>query len=193
MERFQVQRSHYSLCVLSEIGSSPYFVSFATVYWIDVFTRRLYKDILLDSIRFCQQNKGLELYAWCVMSNHIHLIIGTSDKRMEDIIRDLKKYTAVKLLEAIRENPQESRKEWILWMMERAGKRNPNNQHYQFWQQNNQPIELTDAIIAEQKLEYLHQNPVEAGFVEEAEEYLYSSAKDYAGKKGSLEIDYLFG
>lgn len=173
--------------------NQPYFVSFATVYWIDVFTRRVYKDIVLDSIRFCQQNKGLELYAWCVMSNHIHLIIGTNDKRMEDIIRDLKKYTAVKLLEAIRENPQESRKEWMLWMMERAGKRNPNNQHYQFWQQNNQPIELSNALIAEQKLEYLHQNPVEAGFVEEAEEYLYSSAKDYAGRKGLLEIIYLFG
>ena len=79
--------------------------------------------MILESIRFCQQNKGLEIYAWCIMSNHIHLIIGTHDKRMEDIVRDLKKYTSVKLLESIRENPQESRKEWMLWMFERAGKR----------------------------------------------------------------------
>ena len=171
----------------------PYFVSFATVFWIDVFTRNTYRDILLDSIRYCQQHKGLELYAWCIMSNHVHLIIGTTDKKMEDILRDLKKYTSVKILEAIKENPQESRREWMLWMFKQAGKRNSNNQHYQFWQQNNQPIELSSALIAEQKLAYLHNNPVEAGLVEEAEYYLYSSAKDYAGKKGLLDVIFLFG
>jgi putative transposase len=170
-----------------------YFVSFATINWIDVFTRRIYKDILVESLAFCQKEKGLEIYAWCIMSNHIHLIIGTNKSPLAGIMRDLKKYTSVKILEAIENNIQESRREWMLWMFERAGKRNGNNKKYQFWQQNNKPIELSNAEMARQKLDYLHFNPVEAGFTSEPEEYWYSSARDYAGKKGLLEIKFLFG
>jgi putative transposase len=173
----------------------PYFVSFSVVYWIDVFTRDIYRDILLDSLRYCQQHKGLEVYAWVIMTNHIHLIIGRKGEgKMQDIIRDMKKYTSVQLLKAIGENPQESRKEWMLWMFERAGKRNPNNQKHQFWQQDNHPIELSNAEIAEQKLTYLHENPVKAGFVSEIEHYLYSSARDYTGQQGLLaDVIFLFG
>ncbi len=169
-----------------------YFVSFATVNWIDVFIRREYKDILVNSLDYCIANKGLELYAWCIMSSHVHLIIGTESTKMEDIIRDLKKYTSKALIKSISENPVESRREWMLWMFERAGKRNSNNVNYQFWQQNNQPIELSTPVIILQKLNYLHYNPVEAGFVEEESEYLYSSAKDYQDKKGLLPIKFLF-
>ena len=167
-----------------------YFVSFATVHWIDIFTRRIYKDILVDSLRYCQENKGLEVYAWCIMTNHVHLIIGTNDKPLQDIMRDLKRHTSKTLLKTIEENPTESRREWLLWIMEWAGKKTPNNEKYQLWQQNNQPILIQDAIMLEQKLTYLHNNPVEAGFVEDSWGYLYSSAKDYAGRKGLLEIIY---
>ena len=146
----------------------------------------------LDSLRFCQGNKGLEIYAWCIMSNHVHLIIGTSQMPMQDIIRDLKKYTSVKIIEAIKENQQESRKEWLLWMFERAGKKNPNNTNYQFWQQDNHPIELSNNEMMIQKLNYIHQNPVEEGIVLSSEAYLYSSAKNYAGMKDYLiEILYI--
>ncbi len=159
-----------------------YFLSFATVHWIDVFTRPLYKDILIESLEFCQKNKGLDIFAYVIMTNHVHLIVGRSGKqKIEEIIRDFKKFTAYKLLKTIAENNQESRKEWILWMMARAGKKNPNNKNYQFWQQNNHPIALTSNKILEQKLEYIHNNPVEQGIVSEPEDYLYSSAKNYAG------------
>ncbi len=168
--------------------SRLYFVSFATVYWIDIFTRRIYKDILVESLDYCQKNKGLEVYAWCIMTNHVHLIIGTVDKPLQDIMRDLKRYTSKKLLKTIEENPTESRRELLLWMMKEAGKKNPNNEKYQLWQQDNHPIEIQDVDMFEQKLIYLHNNPVEAGFVDEAWEYLYSSAKDYSGGKGLLEI-----
>lgn len=168
-----------------------YFVSFATVNWIDVFIRRIYKDILVNSLSYCINEKGLELYAWCIMTSHVHLIIGTTGEPMEFILRDLKKYTSKRMREAIAENPQESRREWMLWMTERAGKQNPNNNDFQFWQQNNNPIELFDNAIMQQKLDYLHHNPVEAGFVEEPWEYLYSSARDYCGKKGLVKINLL--
>ncbi len=166
--------------------SKLYFVSFATVYWIDVFSRKVYRDILLDSLAFCQQNKGMELYAYCIMTNHVHLIIGSEKTPLSGLMRDLKKFTSTAILKAIAENPEESRKEWMLWMFERAGKKNSNNTKYQFWQQDNHPIQLMTDAMVKQKLAYLHNNPVEAGIVLSAEEYLYSSAKNYCGLKEHL-------
>ena len=166
----------------------PYFITFSVIHWIDVFTRTLYKDILVESIKFCIENKGLEVYAWCIMSNHIHMVIGTKDLDMQEIIRDMKKHTSKEIVKAIRANEQESRKEWMLWMFEREGKRNPNNQGHQFWQQDNHPIELFTNEVIQQKIDYIHNNPVKAGWVDEPEHYLYSSARDYAGLPGIIPI-----
>ncbi len=80
------------------------------------------------------------------------------------------------------------RREWLLWMFGRAGKRNSNNEVYQFWQQNNHPMELVTIEMVEQRLNYLHQNPVEAGFVANGKDYWYSSARDYEGEVGLLPI-----
>ncbi len=122
------------------------------------------------------------------MTNHVHLIMGTNDKPMQDILRDLKKYTSKELIRTIQSNSQESRKEWMLPMFERAGYKNGNNKYYQFWQQHNRPIELYNADLAEQKLLYIHDNPVKAGFVDRPEDYLYSSAKSYAGLDGLVPV-----
>jgi hypothetical protein len=107
---------------------------------------------------------------------------------MEDIMRDLKSHTSRQLKKAIKGNSQESRKEWMIEMMEHAGKKNSNNKSFQFWRQDNHPIELWDNYMLEQKLDYLHNNPVTAGFVINPEDYLYSSAMDYCGVKGLLDI-----
>ena len=165
----------------------PHFVTFTVVRWIDVFTRRQYKDILVASLKFCMAKKGLKLYAWVIMSNHVHLIIGTSGQPMEFILRDIKRHTSKALTKAISENMQESRREWMLWFFEREGKHNPNNEHFQFWQQGNHPIELWSSAVMDQKLDYIHNNPVVAGWVDEPEHYLYSSARDYAGGKGLID------
>jgi len=165
-----------------------YFVSFAVVNWIDLFIRNEYKQIILDSWKHCRVNKGLEIYGWCVMTSHIHMIIGTQGDKLEGIMRDMKKHTSIELRKAIQNHPTESRREWILWMMERAGRKNSNNQNFQLWQQDNHPIELYDHKILHQKLDYIHYNPVEAGFVEKPEDYLYSSARNYYGMQGLLDI-----
>lgn len=101
--------------------SKLYFVSFATVYWIDLFVRYEYNEILLASLKHCQKEKGLEIYAWCIMTSHVHLIIGSTSKPMQDILRDFKSYTSRKLREEINVHPVESRREWMRWMMQRAG------------------------------------------------------------------------
>ncbi len=91
-----------------------YFVSFATVYWIDVFIRPIYKDILVDSINYCIREKGLIVYGWVIMSSHVHMIISTGKDKMPDILRDLKKHTSKEITRSIKENIQESRREWMV-------------------------------------------------------------------------------
>lgn len=170
---------------------SLYFVTLTIVSWIDLFIRNEYRELILDSIKYCQANKGLRVFAWCIMTSHIHLIIGTTDKPMQHIIRDLKRHTSIALRKSINDNPQESRKHWLQWMMQQAGKHNSNNIDWQLWQQHNHPIELTNGNILLQKLNYIHNNPVQAGFVNDAEAFTYSSAADYSGSKGLLDIEVL--
>lgn len=78
--------------------------------WVDVFTRKQYHDIVLDSLRYCQKEKGLIIYRWCIMSNHVHLIAKAKDENLGDILRDLKKFTAKQMIKAIRENEKGKQK-----------------------------------------------------------------------------------
>jgi REP element-mobilizing transposase RayT len=160
----------------------PYFVTFTVIQWLDIFIRKEYKDILLESLRYCQENKGLEVYGYCIMTSHAHLIIARNgDRSLDGIIGDIKKFTAKRLIEAIKSNPQESRKELLMWLFEKAGRANGNNTNYQLWQQHSHPIELATNEMISQTLKYVHNNPVEAGIVLSPEHYLYSSAVNYAG------------
>jgi putative transposase len=168
--------------------SELYFITYTVVDWIDVFTRNLYRDILLDSWNYCIKNKGLRIHAWCIMTNHVHMIISSEKEELSHIMRDMKSYTSTSLRKHITENPKESRKKWMLRLMKRAGNKNSNNKDFQFWQQHNHPLLLDSNFLLEQKLDYIHNNPVKAGFVDEPEDYVYSSARDYAGEKGLIDI-----
>jgi len=123
------------------------------------------------------------------MPSHVHFIFRSANEDPSGLLRDFKGYTARKLIKAIEENPQESRKEWLLWMMERAGKKKSNVSKRQFWQQHNKPIELWSSAVIQQKIEYIHNNPVENGFVVEAVDWKYSSARNYADDETILKID----
>ena len=176
-----------------------YFVTFAVVGWVDVFTRNVYKDILIESWKYCQQKKGLLIHAYVIMTNHVHMIISRNSKNLlEDIMRDMKKFTSAKILAAIK-TESESRRECLpagqsgmLAIFKEAGEANSNNTTYQFWQQDNHPIECDTSDILKQKMEYVHENPVRAGFVERAEDWMYSSAGDYyANRKGLIDLSYI--
>ena len=172
--------------------SGVYFITFSVVEWVDVFTRIDYADIFINSLNFCISKKGLHVFAWVLMPNHFHMIAKAKDGcNLSGIIRDLKKYTSVRIVEAIEQNNKESRKGWMLWLFSTAGKRNSNNINHQFWQQNNHPEELFSGKMIEQKLRYIHQNPVKAGLVFEEQNYRYSSAIDYSGGKGLVEIEFV--
>ncbi|MEJ1222923.1 REP-associated tyrosine transposase [Sediminicola sp. 1XM1-17] len=169
--------------------TAAYFVSFATVYWIDVFTRQPYFSILERAIAHCRNEKGMKVFAYCLMPSHVHLIFRSTNGDPSGLLRDFKGFTAKKLIKAIEENPQESRKEWLLWMMERAGKMKSNVSKRQFWQHHNKPIELWSNQVIKQKIEYIHYNPVEQGFVTDPIAWKYSSARNYVDDDTILKID----
>lgn len=167
-----------------------YFLTLSVINWIDVFTRPIYRNIIIDSLKYCCQYKGLDLYAYVIMSNHIHLIASTPGQHLGHIIGDFKKFTCKKIIEVI-QGENESRKEWMIGQFKRQGQRNRNNSNYQFWIQNNHPELLYSERFRLQKLNYLHQNPVRAGIVYKAEDYIYSSASNYAGLESLLEVKFL--
>ncbi len=152
-----------------------YFVSFSVVGWLDIFTRRIYQEILIESFEYCQTHKNLKLYCYCIMPNHVHFIAQSEAGSLTTVLRSLKSFTAKELMKAIGENIQESRKELFLHQFSYYGKKNKNAE-MQFWKHDNHPFYLYSNEMIDQKIDYIHQNPVEAGFVNEAHEWRLSSA-----------------
>jgi REP element-mobilizing transposase RayT len=154
-----------------------HFVTFTIVDWIDVFIRPSYKQLIIDSFIYCQKNKGLEIYAFCLMTNHLHLLVSArSPVRLPDIVRDFKKHTNKQIIKLIKEE-NESRRDRI--------------QNYKVWRDGYHSIECDREDILFQKLDYIHDNPVRAEIVSYPEHYIYSSAINYAGERGLLEVTLL--
>ncbi len=157
-------------------NDKTYFITFTIVDWIDLFTRNDYVDILVNSIKFCQKEKGLKIYAYCIMPSHVHMIAAAEKGSLGDILRDLKGFTSRKLIHEIKENPHESRKTWLLESFDKAALKNAPKQLYQVWQHSNFPVELYSMKFIDQKEKYIHRNPVEAGLVSHPQHYRLSSA-----------------
>ncbi|MBS1596566.1 MAG: transposase [Bacteroidetes bacterium] len=173
-------------------SDGTYYLTLTVVDWVDVFTRPAYRHIIIESLAYCQREKGLILHAWVIMSNHIHLIASARPGHtLSDFLRDFKKHTNKEIIAAIKEMP-ESRRNWMLNRFEYAGRNDPKIQDYRFWQEGNEAKELSTHDFARQKLDYLHENPVRAEWVDKSTDYRYSSAVDYAGGVGILKIDLLY-
>ena len=176
-------------CYVIKDQCASYFLTFQVIAWVDIFTRECYRKIVVDCFNFCVEHKKLDVHAWVIMSNHVHCILSSRNGTLSDTIRDLKRYTARRILEAIQQG-QESRKEWMLYQFKRAGWMNARNKTYQFWTHENHAVEIDPflADMGDSKLIYIHENPVRAGFVFNPEDYLYSSSRDYAGLKGLVNL-----
>ena len=171
----------------------PHFITFTVVGWIDVFSREQYKELFVESLKYCQEHKGMVLHAWTIMTNHVHLIISSDTNKLEHIVRDLKKYTSKQIIKAIQENNTESRKEWMLNIFNYTGTNNNRNKDFQFWKQDYHPIELNTTLKIKRYLNYLHNNPVKSGLVWEPWHYKYCSAIDYyTNEHGLLKIEHLY-
>jgi putative transposase len=165
-----------------------HFITCTIVDWIDIFTRKECKDIIVASLNHCAKNKALVVNAWCLMSNHLHLVVRAGgEAQLSEIIRDFKKWTARELI-AWLSDEHESRREWMDRQFRFHGKFRKNVDVYHIWDDDNHPILLEHEKIFYQKIHYTHMNPVRAGIVELPEQYLHSSARDYLGTKGLVEV-----
>ena len=167
-----------------------HFLTFTIVEWVDLFTRGIYRDIVLDSFRYCQANKGLQVHAWVIMSNHVHAILSTPQGRLSDVVRDLKAHTSKAIIEQVL-NGKESRREWMLARFVANAVTTARNEKYQVWTHENHPLQL-QSFTVRQRADYIHENPVRAGWVDQPREYRYSSARDYQDEQGLLEITRLW-
>ncbi len=170
---------------------ATHFLTFTVCGWIDLFTRKVYRDIVIESFRFAQKNDNLILNAYVIMSNHIHLIARANEKQkktLSDIVRDFKKYTH-HVMWPIIESDEESRRQWMIHQFNFYGRINPNNEQKQIWVNDSHPEECYSYEFTRTKLDYTHENPVRAGIVARPEDYIYSSASNYMGKGGIIDVE----
>lgn len=167
-------------------GDGLFYLTFQIVGWVDIFTRKIYRDITIDSMKYCQQHKGLILFAYVIMSNHIHLLDQSETGNLSDIICDFKNHTSKKYLEVVNDT-NESRGDWMKLVFEYHGKYK-NKQTNQVWTHENHGEHIYSQKFIEQKVDYIHNNPVRAGIVSRPEDYLYSSASNYAELDSIMEV-----
>ncbi len=158
------------------------------------FSRKEYRDIIVDSFNYCIDHKGLVVYAWVIMSNHIHLVVTTKSDNgnISDIIRDFKKHTSKEIAKAIQTIP-ESRKQWLLNAMSKEAKRIGRATYYKLWKDDNHAITIDGKVVGvKERINYVHDNPVRNSLVENEWDYVYSSAKDYQRRKGLVAIEFAY-
>jgi len=163
----------------------PYFMTTTTVAWIPVFTRKPYLELLINSLNFCRQHKDLKILAYVIMDNHIHLVVA--GEKLSDTIKEFKSYTAREIVLLA----QEENKSWLLNQLQFHKHDHKTDSHHQVWQEGFHPQQIYSEEVLRQKVAYLHHNPVRAGLVARAEDWFYSSARNYAGLPAPLEIDLL--
>ena len=168
-------------------NSEAYFVTSTIVDWYKLFTERAYYQIIIDSLNYCIRNKGLEIYSWCLMPNHLHMICrAISSQSLSDILRDFKTHTSKSIIKHIKMSANIDSNQLLIQFSEACS--HLKNQRYKVWQDGNHPKEIYSSGFLYEKLNYIHNNPVKAGIVENPWDYQLSSARDYAGYKGLIEV-----
>jgi REP element-mobilizing transposase RayT len=158
--------------------SQPTFITVTVIDWVDVFIRPKYTKILDSSLNHCIQNKGLQVHAYVYMTSHIHLIVSSKGEALQDIIRDFKKFTSKRIIEAVKEYP-ESRRGWLLKKFSFAAKRTKRGVNFKFWKDGFHPVLLDTLRKVEHRLNYIHYNPVAAGLVYHERDWVNSSYSAY--------------
>ncbi len=173
-------RSRYKITATDGI----YFVTSTIVEWIPIFTSRVYFEIVIDSLKFCRQSKGLLLYAYVILDNHFHLVV--SGEKLSATMRSLKGFISHKIIEQL----QQDKKKWLLNQLAFYKKRYKIESTFQVWQEGFHPEIILNEEMLVQKIEYVHYNPVKRGYVDLPEHWRYSSARNYVlGDHSIIEID----
>ena len=159
-------------------SKQPTFVTLTIIDWVDLFIRPEYFKILDDSLNYCIANKGLNVHAYVYMSSHIHMIISSNENELQDIIRDLKKFTSKQFIKAIYEQP-ESRRVWLLNKFRFAANRVKKGVNYKIWKDGYHPVILDNLKKIEQRVHYIHYNPIVSELVYHERDWINSSYRSY--------------
>jgi putative transposase len=161
-------------------GAHPHFVTSSVVYWIPVFSIDHYTEVLINSLSFCVREKGLLIHAYVVMPSHFHVICSQTDGHISKVLRSLKTFTSKRIAEILE---KDARTEWLNAMKSAGAKRRAE---IKVWQDEFHPEEIRSEQFFNQKLNYIHNNPVRAGHIEDPDEWKYSSAGFYYRNRESL-------
>ncbi len=161
---------------------SPHFLTATINHWLPLFTRPEAVNMVLNSWRFLQQDNGFQLYGYVILENHLHLIAASPDLSRD--MQRFKAYTAKQII-AYLEQSGSARVLELLALLKRPHK---TNSDYQIWEEGNHPQLIETEAVMRQKLDYIHQNPVKRGYVDLPAHWRYSSARNYLGMEGLIEV-----
>ncbi len=168
-----------------------YYLTFNVVDWTDIFIKPFFKQIIVESLNYFTAKKGLTIFGWCLMTNHLHLIAQAREEHSLSLLaNEFKKFTTKIIYEDINAE-SEVRRKWILKKFREASSPLKLTEKFRVWQTGINPIriEMENTDLLYEQLEFIHNNPVRDRIVTRAEDYLHSSARDYAGIKGLVNID----
>jgi len=162
-----------------------YFVTLAIRNWTNTFTLEEYKSIMVNKLAYAQKHEGLRIFAWCILISHVHLIAKANKGRwLPSILCNIKKRTSEGIIESVKKDKGKSKKKWLT-------KKFNIDIGYRFWETGYHPIEIRSNAEMEHFLNNIHRLPVDEGLVYKPEEYEYSSAIDYIGGNGRLELEWI--
>lgn len=161
----------------------PHFLTCTIVNWLPLFASRYVVNIILDSLKFLRTKRDVKIFAYVIMENHIHLI--AAGEQLSQKIGSFKSFTARQIVDHMKERHAND----YLRLLRISKKAHKEDQQYQVWQEGNHPQELASEKIMQQKMEYIHNNPLDRGYVEDPTHWMYSSARNYAELETLLEID----
>lgn len=176
-------RSRYKIVTTD---NSPYFISSSIVNWIPAFSNPAIANIILDSLSFLHKQQRLTLHAYVLMENHLHLI--ASSPNFSDEMRNFKSYTAGQCIKWY----QEQNNQWMLKQLKQCKSLHKIGQSFQFWQEGFHPKLIQGEAMLRNKLEYIHNNPIQRGYIDDPLHWRYSSYRNYMGEDGVLAVDKLF-
>ena len=174
----QMGRSRYKVYE----PTASHFVTCTILHWIPIFTRVQTTDIIFASLKYLQENDNLKIYAYVILENHLHLIVES-----KDIAKSLAKFKSFTAREIINYLKEENAKT-VLDQLAFYKKAHKKNSEFQLWQEGVQPKQILSEQMMRDRINYIHNNPVKRGYVDDGVHWRYSSARDYDGVKGLIEI-----
>ncbi|MFK5976953.1 MAG: transposase [Sulfurovum sp.] len=161
----------------------PHFVTCTVLHWLPIFTNQTSVQIIIDCLKFLQNKDNLKIYAFVILENHLHMVIQSDD--LPKTMESFKKYTANEILKLLKEKNIQT----LLEQFKFYKKAHKKDKEYQIWQEGYQPKLIQNSAIMKNKIEYIHNNPIKRGFVDEPWHWKYSSARDYEGMQGLIDIE----